>query len=118
MNRLPPLMLLAMLLIGTNAFPQANDSVAIQQHNAWLGEQLKQLLSIKPGVTRAEVRKFMTTDGGVYDRAERTYMGKECTYCKVHITFRLVGAAENDGESANDIVEAVSTPYLGFDILN
>jgi hypothetical protein len=97
---------LAAALMGSAIAQDAKD------HNVWLGEQLKKLQSIKPGMTRAEVEKIMRRDGGIslFDPKSPTederYIGKECQYCKATITFRKTG------DSKGDVVEKVSKPYL------
>jgi hypothetical protein len=43
--------------------------------------------SIKPGMTRADLQKVFTTEGGISMRVQRTYVYRNCPYCKVDVEF-------------------------------
>lgn len=119
MNRLRILPVLMLTLLASHhAFSQTQNSATVQEHMVWLGEQIKQLKSIKAGMTRADVRKILGTEGGLSTRTQRTYVTKECLYCKVQITFQPVGAAEEGLESGRDVVAKVSEPFLEFAVMD
>src|SRR5262245_46707943 len=88
-----------------------------QQFTTWVGESLKQMQSVKAGMTRAELLKVFTTEGGLSSGLRRTYPFRECPYFKVDVEFDAVGrpAQDRDGritliESDADVIKKISKP--------
>ncbi len=71
--------------------------------------------SLKEGNTRADVRKYFTTEGGISTPSQRTYVSKRCPYIKIDIQFRPVNA---DKESMGDVIQKISKPYLSLSIID
>lgn len=73
--------------------------------------------TITPGMTREDLLKVFTTEGGLSFRLQRTYVYKECPYIKVTVQFE---AAENpnDGftEMPSDKIVKVSAPFLQYSV--
>ena len=93
------------------------------QHVAWVGESLQQMQTVKPGMTRADLLKVFTTEGGLSTGLSRTYVYRSCPYFKVDVEFDVVGrpARDNNGrvtlvESPQDIIKKISRPYLQFSV--
>ena len=90
-------------------------------HVEWVAESLQRMQTVKPGMTRADLLKVFTTEGGISTRLSSTYVYRECPYFKVDVEFEAVGrpARDRDGrvtlvESGRDIIKKISRPYLEF----
>lgn len=95
------------------------------QHVAWVGESLKHMQTVKPGMTRADLLRVFTTEGGLSTRLSQRYVYRECPYFKVDVEFDAVGrpARDTDGrvtllESGQDIIKKISRPYLEFNVMD
>ena len=75
---------------------------------------LRDFSSIYAGLTRADVKRILRQDGGIYKANSTRFVHPLCQYCKILITFEA--AHRNaDGSlpiSESDRVTAVSKPYL------
>jgi hypothetical protein len=107
-----------------NAIPQTRDPVRAA-YVAWVGEVLKQMQTIKPGMTREQLLSVFTTEGGLSTGLSRTYVSKECPYFKVSVEFHAIGRPErdNDGrvtlvEDSRDTIKTISRPYLEFGVFD
>jgi len=74
----------------------------------WLSNVLLLTLTIKPGMTRSELLRVFTTEGGISTRTQRTFVLKQCPLIKVDVLF-TVSATE-----ADDRIAQISKPYLDF----
>jgi hypothetical protein len=52
------------LAVAQSEFPQ-NASDIERQHSAWIGDALRAMQTIKAGMTRADLLKVFTTEGGL-----------------------------------------------------
>jgi hypothetical protein len=126
-------LLLAVLLgaaasgaISVRATHQANRMQAFDKdHTAWVAESLKRMQTIKPGMTRTELLKVFTTEGGLSTGLQRTFVSQDCPYFKVDVEFEAVGrpSRDSDGrvtlvEGSQDIIVKISRPYLQFNIMD
>ena len=73
----------------------------------WVAQALTRMLTIKPGMTRDDLLKVFTTEGGLSTPFEQTYVSRDCPYFKVDVEFR---------EFRPDIILKISRPYLAFSI--
>ena len=96
-----------------------------KDHVAWVGQVLKQIEPIKPGMTRSDLLRVFSTEGGVSTPLHRTFVNRDCPYFKVDVEFRAVGRASHDGdgretmvEGSQDIIVKISRPYLAFGIVD
>lgn len=76
-------------------------------------------------MTRADLLKVFTTEGGISTGLHRTYVSRDCPFFKVDVDFRAVGRPDRDGEGRvtliedrRDIIVKISRPYLQFRILD
>ena len=92
-------------------------SVLTQERTKWIAKVLRQISKIKPGMRRKDVLKVFTTEGGLSNRLQRTYVHAECPYIKVNVRFK---AANNERdvlkEDPEDIIESISQPYLAWSV--
>jgi hypothetical protein len=86
---------------------------------AWVAEALKRMQTIQPGMTREDLLKVFTTEGGLSTRLHRTFVSQDCPYFKVDVQFDAVGRPNRDGsgrvilvEGHQDIIVKISRPYL------
>lgn len=84
-------------------------------HTQWVAEVLKQIETVKPGMTRKQLDDVFRTEGGLSTVHQRTYVTRACRYFKVDVEFRIVGRRERDGrivEDDSDVITRISRPYL------
>jgi hypothetical protein len=100
---------------------QASD----ESHVKWVAGVLGRMETIKPGMTRGDLMKVFTTEGGLSQPLERTFVSRECKYFKVHVTFKAVGRAQRDSdgrelltEDARDVIVTISAPFLGLAVID
>lgn len=91
----------------------------------WVAQVLKSMNMIKLGMTRADLLKVFTVEGGLSTGVERTFVSQQCPYFKVDVKFRAVGrpGEDKDGrvtliEDQRDEIVSISTPYLAFSIMD
>ena len=101
----------------------SREAPCVQDHDMWVGQALKEMESIKPGMTRGELLKIFRTEGGLSTVLHRTFVSRDCSYFKVDVEFQAVGRPERDSsgrvtleEDARDIITKISRPYLQFSI--
>jgi hypothetical protein len=115
-----PITFLAALLIGcwfaTPSFAgRSVDENLTKQISAVLTECRK----IMPGMTRANVLKVFTTEGGLSTARHRTYVYRACPYIKVDVDFTPSDPKQNGTEEQpTDIITTISKPYLEWSIID
>jgi hypothetical protein len=93
---------------------------AESEHSKWLAKSLREIQTIKPGMTREELLKvFQEEEGGLSSRTQQRYAFRECPYIKVDVTFEAVGALEGKlTKSPKDKITKISTPFLEWPIID
>ncbi|MCI0377767.1 MAG: hypothetical protein L0215_09185 [Gemmataceae bacterium] len=82
-------------------------------HTEWLAKSLREMQTIRPGMTRAELLKVFQEQGGLSTRTQRTYAYRGSPYIHVDVTFEAVGAPQDKlTESAHDKITKITKPYL------
>ena len=87
------------------------------QHNLWVEKCLREMQSIKVGMTRRDLGKFFTTEGGVSSASWRQYVHRECPYFKVAVEF--APSRDQDGrarEKPTNRITKISRPFLQWSI--
>src|SRR4030095_1736468 len=102
------------IVAGFIAFTQsAAQSRAGQTHSEWIAQSLKEIETIKPGMTRADLLKVFREEGGLSTRTQRQYVYRECPYIKVAVEFERVGNTEASyPENGKDKIVKISRPFL------
>jgi hypothetical protein len=92
-----------------------------KDHTTWVAESLKRMRTIKPKMTRTDLLKVFTTEGGLSTGLQRTFVSQDCPYFKVDVEFEAVGRPSRDAngrvtlvEGSEDIIVKISRPYLEF----
>jgi len=82
-----------------------------------IDQVLKDVSSIQSGMTRAELLRVFTTEGGLSTRDEQRYVYRRCPIIKVMVTFRRPADADDDWggapeeERTGDIIQSISKPF-------
>jgi hypothetical protein len=82
-----------------------------EQRSLWIAKVVRQVGAISPGMTRTDLLRVFTTEGGLSTREQQTYVLKECRYIKVDVVFSPANSHE-----AEDRIVRISRPYLAFSI--
>jgi hypothetical protein len=117
MDRLARFVFLGMLAIGAVAQSELhpNRTQIDKEHTAWIADVLNAAHTVKVGMTRADVMKVFTTEGGLSTTSQRTYVYRQCPYVKVDVRF---AAASRDKELPTDEIIGVSRPYLAWSVMD
>ena len=102
---------------------QSSETSKVQTE--WIASSLKEIQKIKIGMTRADLLKVFTTEGGLSTGLSRTYVYRECPYIKVDVEFEAVGRPARNAEGRvtlmegdRDIIIKISKPYLEWSVLD
>jgi hypothetical protein len=94
---------------------------APENHDAWVESALTRMLTIHAGMTRNDLLKVFTTEGGISTGLQRTYVSRDCSYFKVDVEFNAVGRPNRDSEGrvtlvedGKDIIIKISWPRIAF----
>ena len=77
------LVVLGWVACALSGEPAARDTAT--SHDQWVAKVLKQIETVKVGMTRQDLLKVFTTEGGLSTRSWRTFVHKECGYIKVDV---------------------------------
>jgi hypothetical protein len=119
--------LAAFSLVGgaTALSSSPDDSGSSSDHVAWVGESLKRMMTVRPGMNREQLMRVFSTEGGISMVLQRTFVSRDCPYFKVDVTFhRAKGFDANASqdqwmqERDDDLIDRVSRPYLQFSIMD
>ena len=109
-------------VISPPALP-VGSSQRSQQQTEWVATSLREMQKVKVGMTRADLLKVFTTEGGLSTALSRRYVYRGCPYIKVDVEFEPVGrpARDADGrvtmvEADGDVIKRISKPYLEWGI--
>ena len=114
--RSPGLMLLAFVLIASSAiFAQSQNA---ESHTEWITRSLKEMQTIKVGMSRAELLKVFKEEGGLSERLQRRYIYRDCPSIKVDVEFEPVEAEADLQEYPTDKISHISKPFLEWSIID
>jgi hypothetical protein len=90
-----------------------------QAHIDWVGKVYERMLTIAPGMTRAQLLKIFEPDGGLSTSLQGRFVSRECLYFKVEVEFEAVGRSSRDAngrvtmiEAEDDRIVKISRPYV------
>jgi hypothetical protein len=86
------------------------------EFNRKIAEVIQAVSSIKPGMKRAALMPYFTTEGGFYVPRERVYVVKLCRFIKVDVEFAVIENASPD--NPEDVITKISRPYLQFSVMD
>jgi hypothetical protein len=97
--------------------PLSADKVSI--YKKWLEDRISEIQSINVGSTRKQVNQILLQNGEIFTPSAAIYSHKDCQALKVRIEFEPVSDKPKSlAINENDKVKSVSTPYLGFFIID
>lgn len=89
------------------------------EHTAWIAKSLREMETVKVGMTRGELLKVFTEEGGLSTRTWRRYVYRDCQNIKVDVEFEPVGDPENKRiQSPLDKITKISKPFLEWSIVD
>ena len=125
MTRATSMITASLVLVLTVSILVAQSPQKSQGQTEWIADSLKEMQKIKVGMTRADLLKVFTTEGGLSSGLRRTFVYRECPYIKVDVEFEPVGrpARDADGrvtivEADEDVISKISKPYLEWMIID
>ena len=112
-----PLVAVAIILLPLALFANS------PQYDADLTKKMEKVIreveQIKVGMTRAELLKVFTTEGGISNAKHRTYAHRSCPYIKVDVDFALSEPKQNViEERPMDTIIKISKPYLDWTVID
>ena len=126
MNKIASIIAAPLFILLLTAAPLSAQSPQRQQEQTkWIIDSLKEMQKIKVGMTRADLLKVFTTEGGLSTGLNRTFVYRQCPYIKVDVEFKPVGRPARDAkgrvtlsEADADVIEKISKPYLDWMVLD
>ena len=113
------------VLLLTISILSAQSPQKSQGQTEWIANSLREMQKIEVGMTRADLLKVFTTEGGLSSALNRTYVYRDCPYIKVDVEFEPVGRPARDAEGrvtrveANeDVIKKISKPYLEWMVID
>lgn len=92
---------------------------AESEHSKWVARSLREMQTIRPGMTREDLLKVFQEEGGLSTRTTQRYAFRECPYIKVDVTFKAVGDLEDQStKSPKDTISRISKPFLEWSIVD
>ena len=86
-------------------------------HTEWIASALRSIQAIKVGMTRSDLLKVFTTEGGLEFKnttiSQRTYVYRKCPYIKVDVKLAISGPHE---DLPTDNITEISRPYLQWTV--
>lgn len=100
------------IVIGVVTYPQAQDT-SDHSHQQWLEARYQEATTIKSGMTRADLLKLFTQDGGLQSIPAGTYVLKSCQLIKIAVKFDTKYGVEYQPRADDKLkIIEVSRPYL------
>jgi hypothetical protein len=106
--------IVAVIVIAQSEY-QRSPSDIDPEHTEWIAVTLRAMQTIKVGMTRSDLMKVFTTEGGLSTTSQRTYVYRRCLYIKVDVKF---AASSRDEELPTDKIIEVSRPYLAWSVMD
>ena len=89
------------------------------EHTEWIANSLLSIQTVKAGMTRADLMKVFTTEGGLEffgaTTRQQTYVYRKCPYIKVDVKFEASGPVEY---LPGDKIISISRPYLAWSVMD
>ncbi len=89
------------------------------ERTLWVTKIMLQAEKIHPGMLRKDLDADFKTEGGISTRSQQAYVSKSCGIIKIMVTFKVVKPNDDtDYEDPEDVIVAVSQPYLQWSIMD
>ena len=117
--------LISLLAFGLVTFVSAaaiwpsSKSCQADEHTEWIAKSLKEIETVKTGMTRVDLLKVFREEGGISTRTWRRYVYRDCRYIKVDVEFEPVFEPETRvNEGPRDKIIKISKPFLEWSIVD
>jgi hypothetical protein len=107
--------LLVVFVLGFLAVPSHAGTTVNKDLTRQIADILTECQKIKLGMTRAELSKTFTTEGGLSTAKHRTYVYRGCPYIKVDVDFSP-SVPILEMPSPTDTIVKISKPYLDWSV--
>jgi len=117
MTRLVGITVMCVLVFSASAhfgYGQGGSEID-QAHTTWIANALQVMQAVKVGMTRSDLLRVFTTEGGLSTSAQRTYVYRRCPYIKVDVRF---AASSREKELPTDKIVEISRPYLAWSVFD
>jgi hypothetical protein len=105
---------LSILLPGCSTTADSSESTNLNQQ---ISIVLTECEKIKPGMTRADLLRVFTLEGGLSTATHRTFVYRGCPCIKVDVDFTLSEPKQRAvDERPGDVISQISRPYLARSI--
>ena len=109
------------VIFAATSLPQSGQerqaSAFDEGHTEWIATALRSIQAIKVGMTRSELMKVFTTEGGFEFKSattsQRTYVYRKCPYIKVDVKLAISSPYE---DLPTDKITELSRPYLEWTV--
>src|SRR5258705_2790455 len=113
MRKISLILLAISIVAGLTVFAQSGaQSQDAKAHSEWIGQSLKEMETIKVGMTRADLLKVFREEGGLSTRTLRQYVFRECLYIKVAVEFQPVETTAALPANGPDKILNISQPFI------
>jgi hypothetical protein len=89
----------------------------------WIAKSLKEIETIKVNMTRRDLMRVFTEEGGLSTRLYQNFVYRRCPFIKVHVEFRAAGRTSKDKDGRfralsdeRDLIKSISKPFLEWSI--
>jgi hypothetical protein len=107
------------LVAGLTVFARSGtQSGEAKTHCEWIAQSLREMGTIKIGMTRADLLKVFTEEGGLSTRTQRQYVYRECPYIKMAVEFEPVETTEALPENGKDKIVKISRPFIEWSVID
>jgi hypothetical protein len=108
------ILIIAVVTIGIHGQRTGGTTLS---HTQWVSSVLKETQSIKVGMSRKDLLKVYTTEGGISSRSWRTYAYRGCPYIKVDVQFQPMQLpGDSSQQLPDDKIISISKPYLEYSV--
>ena len=106
-------------IVSAAATLPSSKSCRPDEYKEWIAKSLKEIETIKVGMTRDDLLKVFKEEGGISTRTWRRYVYRDCEYIKVDVEFEPVGEPANKtAQSTRDKIIKISKPFLEWTIID
>ena len=109
------------IVAGITVFAQsAAQSQGALTHSEWVAQSLREMETIKAGMTRADLLRVFREEGGLSTRTDRQYVYRDCPYLKVAVEFEAVEETETLKlpEDPRDKIVKISRPFIEWSVVD
>ena len=119
MRKISLILLAISIVAGLTVFARSGaQSQDAKTHSEWIAQSLREMETIKVGMTRADLLRVFREEGGLSTRTQRQYVYRECLYIKVAVEFEPVETTEVLRENGRDKIVKISRPFIEWSVLD